>query len=463
MALLAASVLTAIAGGQGSEAAMTVAARVDLARTTGPMEMDRFALGQGGLSDGPMWEGRAPEVRALRPRLIRLFLQEYYDLLPAPGRYHFATLDRSVDLILRSGAKPLMCIAFKPKVLFPEVNQDVVEPTDWRAWDELVYRLVRHYRERGAGITYWEVANEPDIGEDGGCPYRFQPDSYVRYYSHTAAAILSADPNARVGGPALANWRSPILPALLDAAERDHLPLHFVSWHIYSSNPGQIRQTIDGVNALLAKHPSLHVETVLDEWNMDLGTPPTDPRIQPCYVAEVAWQMREAGLDLSCYYHIRDYHVVPEQLKFMSPRGTAFMARWWNRMVQYDGLFDFQNTIRPTYFAMKLLARLTGERLTLATNDAAVHGFATYDREMGLYNVMLWNFAASPADVTLTLDSTPGDLVADPIALDATTASNDENDRLRHEAAIRLTGQRPQIRAALEPYAVRFWSIERAR
>ena len=31
-----------------------------------------------------------------------------------------------------------------------------------------------------------------DIGEDGGCPYRFKPGSYVRYYSHTAVAILRA-------------------------------------------------------------------------------------------------------------------------------------------------------------------------------------------------------------------------------------------------------------------------------
>ena len=31
--------------------------------------------------------------------------------------------------------------------------------------------MVRHYKERGSGIRYWEVANEPDIGEDGGCPY----------------------------------------------------------------------------------------------------------------------------------------------------------------------------------------------------------------------------------------------------------------------------------------------------
>ena len=179
----------------------TTRVTVSLDERMGPMEIDKFALGQGGLSPEPMWDGRVAEIRALRPRVIRIFLQEYFDLLPEPGRYHFETLDRSIDTILATGAKPLMCICFKPKILFPVVDQDIVEPTDYAAWEALIFNLVRHYRERAAGIRYWEVANEPDIGEDGGCPYRFKPESYLRYYRHTVAAILRADPEARAGGP----------------------------------------------------------------------------------------------------------------------------------------------------------------------------------------------------------------------------------------------------------------------
>ena len=103
--------------------------------------------------------------------------------------------------------------------------------------------MVRHYKERGAGIRYWEIGNEPDIGEDGGCPYRFTPENYLPYYQHTAAAILRADPDARVGGPAVANYRSPILPALMDFGASGKAPLHFVSWHIYNSDPSAVRRT----------------------------------------------------------------------------------------------------------------------------------------------------------------------------------------------------------------------------
>jgi len=438
-----------------------VSVKASFTERLGPLEIDRMALGQGGLSEEPMWSDRIAEIRALRPRLIRLFIQEYFDLLPERGRYHFETLDRSVETILKTGAKPLMCICFKPRVLFPVVNHDVVEPNDYEEWERLIYNLVKHYRELGAQIRYWEVANEPDIGEGGGCPYRFKPDSYVRYYQRTVAAILRADTEARVGGPALAYVRSPILPALLEFCEKETVPLHFVSWHIYSSSPAAIRETVEHVRELLKKHPTLKPETILDEWNMDLMNPPLDPRFQPCFVAEVIWQMKEAGLDYSCYYHIRDWHVSYERFApFMSPQGTAFMTKWWNRMPQFDGLFDYQNTVRPTYFAFKLLSRLTGERLRLTFSDAAVHGFLTHDEKLQIHNLLLWNFSGSPVEVELHIEGLPKDMRMRHLTLDAVTGSSDENARLRPQPIAEMRKGDHHLQIELEPYAMKYWSFE---
>lgn len=435
---------------------------VSLDERMGTMDIDHIGLGQGGLSSEPMWDSRIPEIRALRPRLIRLFIQEYFGLLPRKGRYDFAKLDRSVDTILKTGAKPLMCICFKPRALFPEVDQDVVEPRDYEAWERLVGALVEHYKRRGAGIRYWEVANEPDIGEDGGCPYRFKPDSYARYYERTARAILRADPDAKVGGPALANVRSDILPALLDACSAKQIPLHFVSWHTYTSSPDHVRSTIDYAKGLLKAHPSLHPETVLDEWNMDLMNPPQDPRFQPCYVLETAWQMKDAGLDWSCYYHIRDWHVEEADFApFMSPHGVAFMARWWNRMPQFDGLFDYQNTMRPAYFAFKLLSRLTGERLRVAVEGPArVHAFATRDGHHQVTSVLVWNFSGEPAKVRLKFAGPGKFSLIRHEALDAVTASNEENTRLKPDSPKRWAESDREIEVMIEPYGVQFWSLE---
>lgn len=438
--------------------------RVDFGQKSGTLDTSRIALGQGGLSSELMWGSRMPEIRALKPRLIRIFVAEYYDLLPAKGKYNFAKLDPAVDLIRQTGATPLMAICFKPKRLFPVIDQDIVEPNDWSEWEDLVYNVVKHYKDLGAGIRYWEVGNEPDIGEDGGTPYRFKPDSYVRYYQHTVAAVLRADPDARVGGPALASVRSPLLPALLEAASSGKTPLHFVSWHIYHSSPAEIRKTIEFAKSMIAKHPSLKVETVLDEWNMSLSHPERDPRFQPAFVLETAWQMLDAGLDYSCYYHIRDYHVdLQKFMEYTSPEGSAFMARWWNRMPQYDGLFDYQNTVRPAYHAFKLLSRVTGDRLLFESSDGAVHGYFTHDPLYLTHNLLLWNFSPTPVHVSVNGRGVTERLLMRPQLLDALSPSDDENARLRplDPELVEKGDLRTEVK--LGPYGIAFWSFEPTR
>ncbi|HYW41890.1 MAG TPA: hypothetical protein VE959_03470 [Bryobacteraceae bacterium] len=449
--------LAALAGGQERPASVIVST----ARLTGPLDMGRMALGQGGLSEEPMWEDRAAEIRALRPKLVRLFIQEYFDLLPARGRYNFATLDRSVDLILKTGAKPLMNIDFKPPLLYPKIDQDVVEPNDWDEWDRLIAALVKHYKDRGAGIQYWEISNEPDIGEDGGCPYRFRPDNYTGYYRHTAAAVLKADASARVGGPALANWRSPILPALLDFCAKGNAPLHFVSWHGYTSSPADFSRSIDGVKKMLAAYPSLHPETMLNEWNLALMKPSGDNlAVQPAFVVETIWNMIEGGLDYSCYYHIRDYHVEPSAFaRFMSPHGVAFMASWWNRMPQYDGLFDFQGEVRPAYFAFKLLSRVTGQRVQVEAEG--VHALAAFDPQYEMENVLVWNFSDTSARATIEFRGLPGNTRVERVKLDARAPSADETSRLKFQNPATLSPQDDKREIVLEPYGVELWFFKR--
>ena len=385
-------------------------------------------------------------------------------MLPAKGSYHFETLDKVVDLVRRSGSEPMMNICFKPKVLFPLIDPAIIEPNDWEEWDRLITALVRHYKDRGTKIRYWEVMNEPDIGETGGCPYLFTAANYPPFYERTAAAILRTDPDARVGGPAVANPQSPILTALLDHCAAHKVPLHFISWHIYSSNPAAVRHTIERKRAQLAKYPSLvGVETFLDEWNVNLLEPLRDPRFQPCYIAETVYQMKEAGLDYGCYFHIRDYEVDQDSFdRFMTPAGAAAMAKWWNRDHQNSGLFDYESNVRPAYFAFKLLARLTGVRLKLESSDPAVHGLAAYDQRAGIYNLMVWNFSDRAARAELHLAGLPAGWNAKRIMLDSQTSNPEENARLHALDPLPLAGKdaAPPV-IDLEPYGAGFWMIEK--
>jgi xylan 1,4-beta-xylosidase len=170
--------------------------------------------------------------------------------------------------------------------------------------------------------------------------------------------------------------------------------------------------------------------------------------------------MKDAGLDYSCYYHIRDYHVELALFQpFMSAEGAAAMARWWNRMPQYDGLFDYQNTMRPAYFAFKLLSRLVGSKLPAVSDDSKVHAFFTWDPTYKTHNLLVWNFSDVPADVTISFDGVDGNYIANRRRLDATTASNDENLRLRPLSRVALTAGASKQKVELEPYGIEYWEM----
>ncbi len=384
---------------------------VDTARTSGAIDLTRYALGQGGLSEQPMILDRADQIGQLHPRTIRLFVQEYFDLYPAHHKFHWTTLDRAIEAILATGAKPIMNLCFKPHVLYPQIKDEIVDPTDYGEWEELIYQLVKHCNEeRKFGIEYWEVANEGDIGESGGCPYKFTPQNYVSYYRHTVAAVRRADPQAKVGGPALAYFKSPLADALLDAAGQGQTPLDFLSWHLYNNDPREFWNTIDYMKAKLAKYPSLeHAETILDEWNMSLRDPVLNPAFQPAFILETTLGFYTKGLSRSSYYHIRDYFVDATTFsKFMSSQGTVFMAHWWNDMPQYDGLYDNQNRLRPAYYAFKLLSLIKGDQVPVAGTNSDLNALAA--RGGPWVNVVVWNFplegSGNTYDATVQFPST---------------------------------------------------------
>jgi hypothetical protein len=121
-------------------------------------------------------------------------------------------------------------------------------------------------------------------------------------------------------------------------------------------------------------------------------------------------------------------------------------------MPQFDGLFDFQNNVRPAYFTFKLLARLTGDRLRLTSSRDTVHGLAARDDRYTAYqyNLLLWNYAAAPTQVEFVVENAPGNLTAKPVVLDAATPSNMNRPARRYSHQ-----ERPAFfQISFEPYGV---------
>ena len=437
---------------------------IDTQKELGPMEIDRFGLGQGGLSDVPMWQDRVPEIRSLNPRLIRLFIQEYFDVYPRRGTYHWKTLDESVSTILKTGAQPLMCIAIKPKVLYPVINQDIVEPTQYAEWEELIYQMVKHYE--GKNIHYWEVTNEPDIGESGGCPSRLTAENYPRFYESTVKAILRANPKAKVGGPALANVRSPIFRALLEHCSSRSIPLHFVSWHIYHSDPLKIRDTISYAKGLLAQFPSLRCETILNEWNMSLRNP---VQVHASSLASLPrWHTRCSKP--SWIIPVTTISAITTSAKSSSAssclrRGTCSWPAGGTICLSLMDYLIFR-MFWAVFFTFKLLSRLVGNRLAAESkaDEARPHLFSAIEPARDRINTLIWNFGlTAPAEIHVELEfrGMQNAWKAWQTALDAVTPSNDENHRLVKGDLENVSPQNPRLSIKLGAYDVRLVTLEK--
>jgi xylan 1,4-beta-xylosidase len=130
--------------------------------------------------------------------------------------YSWTILDQIFDTFRAARVKPLVEIGFMPEALsphpqpyrhdFPQIPVSDIytgwayPPKDYQKWSELVFQFVHHLRGRYGDAEVktwlWEVWNEPDIGY-----WKGTREEYFKLYDYSAAAVLRALPEARIGGP----------------------------------------------------------------------------------------------------------------------------------------------------------------------------------------------------------------------------------------------------------------------
>jgi hypothetical protein len=99
-------------------------------------------------------------------------------------------------------------------------------PADLAAWGGAAETFARHFRDTALPVGFYEVWNEPDYDEF----FRGTREQYFAMYAAAASALRRGDPDAVVGGPALAYswwWIEPFVAFVADG----DLPLDFLSFH----------------------------------------------------------------------------------------------------------------------------------------------------------------------------------------------------------------------------------------
>lgn len=225
----------------------------------------------------------------------------------------FSDFDRLLSVITAAGAEPYIRLAYHtPSALVsPSTlaeHRRYALPENLELWDELMERIVRHVLfEQKLPVRYWVTAlNEGDLPVARG---QAEPETIYQLYERTSRIVKRLDPQAKVGGPALArsiDLEGRPMPMFVDflryCRDRD-VPLDFVCFHGYGfAHPRQYEGLVAGVRSAVQtvwpeKAPS--VELFLDEWNLWSRTGEQDNEYGAAYLAAALHYQRRSGLTKS--------------------------------------------------------------------------------------------------------------------------------------------------------------------
>lgn len=343
--------------------------QIDMHRTAGEIQPWRACIGQGGINSLPLTGEVIAATRALRLPLIRIFLQQYLDVLKPDGSYDWGKMDAYVQSFAQTGAAVMAALCLKPPVLFPKIDERILFADDLASWENLAEAVARRY----AGVvTHWEVGNETDIGEWGGCPYLVEDnDQYNQYYRITAAALLRGNPEAKIGGSAAAMALSGSqLPALIEFCRSGHAPLHFISWHVYHDDPEVHVASIRRYRELLENWPYKKPETCVTEWSASFPSETgsvaetADDPMRTASLFSSVCRFMEEGLDYSFYYHLCDNTFYHDEFRPFYEK-LDIMDKHWNQVPHRFGMFGLDGRARPHYQLWRMMRSLTGRQLII--------------------------------------------------------------------------------------------------
>ena len=371
---------------------------VDFNSNQGPLCYRSHSFGIGGINSLPIPAKVVSGIGRLKPKMIRIFLQEFFFIYPSHNVFDWAKMDAYIKAVHQTGADIIAHITIKPKPLYPVVDENVWEPVNVEEWQTLIEAMVKRYSVENRYVTHWAIANEINIGEWGGCPYRFDsPEDYFEYYKITATAIEKASANVQIGGPAWAGAGDDAegyFEKFFQLVKRDNLPLDFISYNNYTDCPQQHLDAAKLFRKIVDKYdPGIGLYTT--ELNVRLDADVEETAYMGARAASLAatvMTLHDAKILTGTFqYHIVDQHCDMEDFKQFFER-YRYMSEHWNDYPHRLGLFDWDGNARPQYFMYELLYKMCGERVAVSSNDTEnLHLAASKNTDDGI-NILVTNY-----------------------------------------------------------------------
>ena len=309
-----------------------------------------------------------------------------------PESYRFAASDFYIASLTRLNINLIYRIGYSAQGKSPTPH--LFLPGSPEKWADVAAHIVRHYNQGWANgphanIRSWEIWNEPDNAEF----WSGTPEQYFQLYEVTAKAVKAVDPSLRVGGPAIAG-KLDFLEGFLRYAQQRNLPVDFVSWHIYTQNPGDVVARAHKVREIADRLGFPHAESILDEWNYgpdDWGPLFKDAAATRKYFgdmngatgaafdAAVLIALQDAPLDIATLY-------------------TGTTAVW--------GLFTPSGTPQKNFYALLAFTELlkSPNRLAVTSSDAAIYAAAGISSDGETMRILISNPTSASHPLHLNLD-----------------------------------------------------------
>lgn len=235
-----------------------------------------------------------------------------------PQNYNFGLTDEYLRRCFEVGAEPLFRLGVS--IEHAPVKRHIYPPKDYAKWARICEYIIRHYTEGWADghhwpITYWEIWNEPDGGDN---MWLGTPAQYYALYAETARHLKACFPHLKIGGAGFTRGINDFTRGFLQFLAAEHartgarVPLDFFSWHRYFTDPDRMTEESAAVDALLAAHGYADAESVFDEWNYMLSWAKDDQaesyrrmksHIGAAYCAAVLCAMQQqTDIALACYF-----------------------------------------------------------------------------------------------------------------------------------------------------------------
>jgi xylan 1,4-beta-xylosidase len=330
--------------------------------------------------------------------------------------YNWSYVDQIYDNLLAEGVRPYVELSFMPeKMASQNVHQafwyqpNPSPPASYAKWDAMITAFAQHLVAR-YGIDevsqwYFEVWNEPNLDFWVGKPAQ---QSYFELYDNTAKALKAVNLRLRVGGPATAQaaW----IPAMIEHASKNDVPLDFVSTHVYGNDiaanvfpsgytfapktpvpPHQmVAAAVKAVHEQILHSAMPHIPLIWSEFNATYANeqPITDSIYMGPWMADIIRQC-DGEVQSMSYWSFSD--VFEEQGVVKTPFYGGY------------GLIAERDIPKPAFLVFSLLHTLGSTRIPVEAKDV----LATR-RADGTLVIAAWNMAEPPgatvADKDITLD-----------------------------------------------------------